>query len=96
MPKNPRGERRPADVIGNAVKVMRIANNCSKKKVFAGTKVIGKFRAWEKGKLGKLIFERETHRCHRLSLTWRTRAAPRHEGHPAEDRRWKVGLDLRR
>jgi hypothetical protein len=25
MPKGPRGERRPADVIGNAVKVMRIA-----------------------------------------------------------------------
>jgi hypothetical protein len=24
MPKGPRGERRPADVIGNAVKVMRI------------------------------------------------------------------------
>ena len=25
MPKGPRGERRPADVIGGAVKVMRIA-----------------------------------------------------------------------
>jgi hypothetical protein len=25
MPRGPRGERRPADVIGNAVKVMRIA-----------------------------------------------------------------------
>ena len=25
MPKGPRGESRPADVIGNAVKVMRIA-----------------------------------------------------------------------
>ena len=25
MPKDPRGEKRPADVIGNAVKVMRIA-----------------------------------------------------------------------
>lgn len=25
MPKGPRGERRPADVIGNAVRVMRIA-----------------------------------------------------------------------
>ena len=25
MPKGPRGERRPADVIGNAVKIMRIA-----------------------------------------------------------------------
>lgn len=25
MPKGPRGEKRPADVIGNAVKVMKIA-----------------------------------------------------------------------
>jgi hypothetical protein len=25
MPKGPRGEKRPANVIGNAVKVMRIA-----------------------------------------------------------------------
>ena len=25
MPKSPKGEKRPADVIGNAVKVMRIA-----------------------------------------------------------------------
>jgi len=25
MPKGPRGERRPADVIGNAIKVTRIA-----------------------------------------------------------------------
>ena len=25
MPKGPKGEKRPADVIGNAVKVMRIA-----------------------------------------------------------------------
>ena len=25
MPRGPKGERRPADVIGNAVKVMRIA-----------------------------------------------------------------------
>ncbi len=25
MPKGPRGEKRPADLIGNAVKVMRIA-----------------------------------------------------------------------
>ena len=25
MPRGPRGERRPADVIGNAVKIMRIA-----------------------------------------------------------------------
>jgi hypothetical protein len=25
MPRGPRGEKRPADVIGNAVKVMRIA-----------------------------------------------------------------------
>ena len=27
MPKGPKGEKRPADVIGNAVKVMRIATD---------------------------------------------------------------------
>ena len=27
MPKGPKGEKRPADVIGNAVKVMRIATS---------------------------------------------------------------------
>ena len=26
MPRGPKGQKRPADVIGNAVKVMRIAN----------------------------------------------------------------------
>jgi hypothetical protein len=26
MPRGPRGEKRPADVIGNAVRVVRIAN----------------------------------------------------------------------
>jgi hypothetical protein len=28
VPKGPRGEKRPADVIGNAVKVLRIARHC--------------------------------------------------------------------
>ncbi len=41
-------------------------NNSPKNKAFAGIKVIDKFRAWEKAKLGHLIFERETHRCHQL------------------------------
>lgn len=39
-------------------------NNSPKNKAFAGTKIINKFRAWHKAKLGQLIFERETHRCH--------------------------------
>lgn len=30
MPRGPRGEKRPADVIGNAVKVMRIATGDEK------------------------------------------------------------------
>jgi hypothetical protein len=33
MPKGPRGEKRPADVIGNAVKVMRIATGEEKEEV---------------------------------------------------------------
>lgn len=39
-------------------------NNSPKNKAFAGIKVIDMFRAWEKAKLGELVFERETHRCH--------------------------------
>jgi len=35
MPKGPRGERRPADVIGNAVHVMRIATGEIKETVTA-------------------------------------------------------------
>ncbi len=41
-------------------------NNSPKNKAFAGIKVIDMFRAWEKAKLGELVFERETHRCHQL------------------------------
>ena len=33
MPKGPRGEKRPADVIGNAVKVMRIATGEEEEKL---------------------------------------------------------------
>lgn len=33
MPKGPRGERRPADVIGNAVRVMKIATGEIEEKV---------------------------------------------------------------
>lgn len=38
-------------------------NNSPKNKAYSGVKVIDKFRAWEKAKLGSLVFERETHRC---------------------------------
>lgn len=41
-------------------------NNSPKNKHFAGIKVIDKFRAWEKAELAKLLFERETYRCHQL------------------------------
>lgn len=41
-------------------------NNSSKNKAFAGTKIIGKLRAWQKAGLADLMFERETHRCHQL------------------------------
>jgi hypothetical protein len=33
MPRGPRGEKRPADVIGNAVKVMRVATGEETEKV---------------------------------------------------------------
>jgi hypothetical protein len=37
MPKGPKGEKRPADVIGNAVKVMRIATGEEEDVVAAST-----------------------------------------------------------
>jgi len=37
MPKGPKGENRPADVIGNAVKVMRIAADQEEDAVAAST-----------------------------------------------------------
>jgi hypothetical protein len=33
MPKGPKGEKRPADVIGNAVKVMRIATGAEEEDI---------------------------------------------------------------
>lgn len=35
MPKGPRGERRPADVIGNAVRIMKIATGEIEEKIAA-------------------------------------------------------------
>ncbi|MHC2089702.1 UvrD-helicase domain-containing protein [Methylobacterium sp. CM6244] len=41
-------------------------NHSLKNKNFRGIKIVDKFKAWEKAKLCKLCFERETHRCHQL------------------------------
>jgi hypothetical protein len=48
MPKGPRGEKRPADVIGNAVHVMRIATGEEEEKVPAPKNA----HAVELGRLG--------------------------------------------
>lgn len=62
-------------LLGSRVKIILVGdhrqatfrtNNSSKNKPFAGVKIIDKFRAWEKAKLGSLVFERETYRCHQL------------------------------
>ncbi len=37
MPKGPKGEKRPADVIGNAVKIMRIATGEEEDTVIASS-----------------------------------------------------------
>jgi hypothetical protein len=42
MPRGPKGERRPADVIGNAVKVMRIATGEEPEDYGAGPESEGK------------------------------------------------------
>lgn len=41
MPRGPKGEQRPADVIGNAVKVMRIATGEEEEKLSAAGQVKG-------------------------------------------------------
>jgi hypothetical protein len=52
MPRGPKGERRPADVIGNAVKVMRIAVGEETEKLHFDE---GKNKAaQEQGKLGSV------------------------------------------
>jgi hypothetical protein len=38
MPKGPQGQKRPADVIGNAVKVMRIATGDEQEAVLSDTR----------------------------------------------------------
>ena len=43
MPRGPRGEKRPADVIGNAVKVVRIATRLLARSVAVGTATEGSF-----------------------------------------------------
>lgn len=53
MPKGPRGEKRPADVIGAAVKVMRIATGEETENVTVPTSV------GEKGHLGGVARARQ-------------------------------------
>jgi hypothetical protein len=62
MPKGPRGEKRPADVIGNAVKVMRIATGEIEERLPSGHRKsgqaggaarAGKLSAKEKSKIAK-------------------------------------------
>jgi hypothetical protein len=48
MPKGPRGEKRPADVIGNAVRVMRIATGDEEETAPSGKNL----HAVELGRLG--------------------------------------------
>ena len=53
MPRGPRGEKRPADVIGNAVKVMRIATGEeTEEQVESEARTHGTMTAAEMGKKG--------------------------------------------
>ena len=53
MPKGPRGEKRPADVIGAAVKVMRIATGEETEETDAvKSRTVGAMTAAEMGKRG--------------------------------------------
>jgi hypothetical protein len=52
MPKGPQGQKRPADVIGNAVHVMRIANENTAPRMISDNAKLGKI-AKTKPKGGK-------------------------------------------
>jgi len=60
MPKGPKGEKRPADVIGNAVKVMRIATGEEEDVVMAASAgaTLGKLGAMAAG-LSKTLWSME-------------------------------------
>ncbi len=73
MPRGPRGEKRPADVIGNAVKVMRIATGEEEEELDRA-----KSAAAELGARGGKA------RAAKLSAAERTDIARR-----AAERRWK-------
>jgi hypothetical protein len=74
MPRGPRGEKRPADVIGNAVKVMRIATGEETEELPDSTKSA----AVELGRLGGKA------RAKKLSAEERSRIARQ-----AARRRWE-------
>jgi hypothetical protein len=52
MPKGPRGEKRPADVIGAAVKVMRIAVGEETEDIESESRTSGSITAAEMGQRG--------------------------------------------
>ena len=52
MPRGPRGEKRPADVIGNAVKVMRIATGEEQETLEPESRTERTMTAAEMGKRG--------------------------------------------
>jgi hypothetical protein len=57
MPKGPRGEKRPADVIGNAVKVMRIATGEEPEELEPKSGRVRSGRAGAAARSGKLSSE---------------------------------------
>lgn len=80
MPKGPKGQKRPADVIGNAVHVMRIATEEIKE---SGQTEDGKSKAAvELGRKGGLARAKSISKARRVEIArkaakklWRTRRA---------------------
>ena len=52
MPKGPKGQKRPADVIGNAVRVMQIATGEVEERGAGDRQGQGRCRAWPQGRQG--------------------------------------------
>jgi hypothetical protein len=83
MPVGPKGERRPADVIGNAVKVMRIATGEETEDVKSTRSRVTVAREGGIARAKKLPQSKRTEIARAAAKTrWETQAVPSEEEEP--------------
>jgi hypothetical protein len=68
MPKGPRGEKRPADVIGMSVKVMRIATGEEAEDMASESRTVGSMTAAEMGKRGGQARAKKLNQAQRTAI----------------------------